>query len=41
MRNVGIGRADDLPVDVRFDDILEKLDSALMLHFEALNTTNN
>ncbi len=39
--NAGIGRADDLPVDVGFDDILEKLDSALMLHFEALNTANN
>ncbi|QOL27174.1 hypothetical protein LP316_07780 [Thalassotalea sp. LPB0316] len=35
--DAGVGRANDLPVDVKFDDILDKLDNALMVHFEAYN----
>ena len=39
--DASIGRANDLPVDVEFDDILETLDSGLMLHFEAFNKSTH
>jgi hypothetical protein len=35
--DTGIGRVDGAPVDVGFDDILENLELAGMIHFEALH----
>ncbi len=37
--DAGVGRLNGIPVEVGFDDILENLDIAGMIHFEALNNS--